>query len=90
MACVDAEDEGIVTKYALSLILYGACDNRKTNRFLGYDTAHDDYHRETYGGCHRHFCETCVSYSPCDYLTVASVFFSEVDYEINQRGFRRG
>jgi hypothetical protein len=90
VVCLDAEVDSEVTKYALSLILYGACDSRKVNRFLGYDTAHDDYHQKAYGNCHRHACGTCESYSPCDYLTVAAVFFSEVDHEISQRGFRRG
>ena len=89
VACLDAEDDDRVTKYALSLILYGECENRKVNRFLGYDTAHDDYHLENYGGCHRHTCETCIPYSPCDYAIVASIFFSEIDDELVQRGFIR-
>lgn len=89
--CVDSTDIEAADprKYGMSLILYGSCDDPDVNRLIGYDTAHDAYHQQMYGDCHRHNCQNTIPQTPCDYSTVLLIFRSEVNHEIASRGYHR-
>lgn len=88
LICVEDPDRPSGTKgYSFSLFLYGECP-ANDDRYLGYDTAHDLYHQNQYGDCHKHECIQRASYQPCDYDTVYQVFCSEVRHELQNRNIR--
>lgn len=93
MICVDSIDlfeSGVDPgKYEMSLTIRGSCGAGKKGRLIGYDTAHDAYHQQQFGDCHRHNCQDTIPQTPCDYGTVLSIFESEVNYEIAVHGYRR-
>ncbi|WP_409409613.1 hypothetical protein AAE485_04255 [Acidithiobacillus ferriphilus] len=80
--CAESSDEA----FEMELILLGSCQSREEHRRLGYDTAHDNYHLDNYGLCHKHECGTITAYPEHRYLIVLRTFLNEAHALIINNG----